>query len=451
MMIKKKLLIGVMSLFTLTACGGSDDGGAATPGGATAAISLSPLALDVPANAGSYTVEVSSSETDWTATTGAQWLSVTAMGTTATKGVLTIKVEANNGTASRSATVTVKSRNARTTLIVMQAQPMEVSATSVILHSAGETATIDVTATGDWTATSADSWLTAVRSGSGLAITASPNTTGAVRQSTVTVAQGTEKHNIAVLQDSPEVTAPSNVPEGYTLVWSDEFNQGSELSSDWRHEVQGPGWVNHELQTYVNGSAAGKRVTELVDGKLRITCFKSANTIYSGRVYAKPSTGWTYGYIEARIKLPRGKGTWPAFWMMPVNFKSWPADGEIDIMEEVGYHPNYVSSSLHANAHVHSNNTQVTHEMLCAGAESDYHVYAIQWTQQNITTYVDGKVQLSYDNRGLGRDDWPYDDPFYVILNLAWGGDWGAAGGGVDESALPATMLVDYVRVFQKK
>ncbi|MBQ8711383.1 MAG: BACON domain-containing protein, partial [Prevotella sp.] len=181
MMIKKKLLIGVMSLFTLTACGGSDDGGAATPGGATAAISLSPLALDVPANAGSYTVEVSSSETDWTATTGAQWLSVTAMGTTATKGVLTIKVEANNGTASRSATVTVKSRNARTTLIVMQAQPMEVSATSVILHSAGETATIDVTATGDWTATSADSWLTAVRSGSGLAITASPNTTGAVR------------------------------------------------------------------------------------------------------------------------------------------------------------------------------------------------------------------------------------------------------------------------------
>ena len=137
--------------------------------------------------------------------------------------------------------------------------------------------------------------------------------------------------------------------------------------------------------------------------------------------------------------------------MMPVNFKSWPADGEIDIMEEVGYHPNYVSSSLHANAHVHSNGTQVTHEMLCAGAEADYHVYAIQWTQDNITTYVDGKVQLSYDNRGLGRDDWPYDAPFYLILNLAWGGDWGAAGGGVDESALPATMLVDYVRVFQKK
>ena len=135
--------------------------------------------------------------------------------------------------------------------------------------------------------------------------------------------------------------------------------------------------------------------------------------------------------------------------MMPVNFHSWPGDGEIDIMEEVGVRPNYVSSSLHANAHVHSNGTQVTHEMLCEGAEDDFHVYAIRWTHENITTYVDGKVQLSYDNRGLGRDDWPYDDPFYVILNLAWGGDWGGMS-GVDESALPVTMKIDYVRVFQQ-
>ena len=135
--------------------------------------------------------------------------------------------------------------------------------------------------------------------------------------------------------------------------------------------------------------------------------------------------------------------------MMPVNFKSWPADGEIDIMEEVGGHANYVSSSLHANAHVHSNGTQVTHEMYLAGAEDDLHTYAILWTGENITTYVDGQVQLNYDNRGLGRDDWPYDDPFYVILNLAWGGSWGGTY-GIDENALPATMEIDYVRVFQK-
>ena len=118
-------------------------------------------------------------------------------------------------------------------------------------------------------------------------------------------------------------------------------------------------------------------------------------------------------------------------------------------MEEVGNNANYVSSSLHATSHVHSNGTQVTHEMKCEGAEDDFHTYAMEWTSKNITTYVDGKVQLSYDNRGLGRDDWPYDDPFYIIFNLAWGGSWGGAQ-GVNEADLPVTMEVDYVRVFQK-
>lgn len=254
------------------------------------------------------------------------------------------------------------------------------------------------------------------------------------------------------------------VPEGYELDWNDEFNGNSQtLSSDWTHEVKNSGWVNNERQNYVNGVVEGKRVTEIVDGVLHINCFLSpsgvkettgpnkGNTkVYSGRIYAHVNTGWTYGYIEARIKLPKGKGTWPAFWMMPVNFHSWPADGEIDIMEEVGVNPNYVSSSLHATDHVHSNNTQVTHEMYCAGAEDNFHIYAIEWTARNITTYVDGKVQLSYDNTGKGRSDWPYEDPFYIILNLAWGGDWGGWN-GVNEAALPTTMEVDYVRVYQKE
>jgi beta-glucanase (GH16 family) len=259
---------------------------------------------------------------------------------------------------------------------------------------------------------------------------------------------GNSRKSIAVSQ---EASIDSNAPEGYKLVWHDEFNSGSELNaSDWTHEVQNSGWVNHELQNYVNHTTPqGAKVTEVRNGKLRITALKENGKVYSGRVYAKVREGWTYGYIEASIKLPKGKGTWPAFWMMPVNFRSWPADGEIDIMEEVGYHPNYVSSSLHANAHVHTQGTQVTHEMLCEGAEDDFHTYAILWTADNITTYVDGQVQLSYDNTGKGRDDWPYDDPFFVIFNLAWGGDWGGSQ-GVDESALPTTMEVDYVRVFQK-
>ena len=282
-------------------------------------------------------------------------------------------------------------------------------------------------------------------------INVAANPTTSERTGSVIIMSGSARKTITVVQAAAS-QSPYNAPEGYQLVWNDEFDSGSELNgNDWTHEVKNAGWVNHELQNYVNHKTpGGKLVTEVRNGNLRITALKEEGKIYSGRVYAKVKEGWTYGYIEASIKLPKGKGTWPAFWMMPVNFTSWPADGEIDIMEEVGGHANYVSSSLHATAHVHSNGTQITHEMYCAGAEDDFHTYAILWTHENITTYVDGKVQLSYDNRGLGRDDWPYDDPFYVIFNLAWGGDWGGAY-GIDESALPATMEIDYVRVFQKK
>ncbi|MDY6302448.1 MAG: family 16 glycosylhydrolase [Bacteroidales bacterium] len=332
-----------------------------------------------------------------------------------------------------------------------------VSQDNINVPATGGTYSINVTTTGkEWGAyvdqdfITLDARNTTSQSGTLTVIVPSNPTTDA-RTGTVTIMSGSARKSIQVAQQAAEQAA-YYAPEGYSLVWHDEFDKGSELNADdWYHEVQNSGWVNHELQNYVNHKTPdGKLVTEVRNGHLRITALKENGKVYSGRVYAKRNTGWKYGYIEASIKLPKGKGTWPAFWMMPVNFRSWPADGEIDIMEEVGYHPNYVSSSLHANAHVHSNGTQVTHEMYCEGAEGEFHTYAIEWTAQNITTYVDGKVQLSYDNRGLGRDDWPYDDPFYVIFNLAWGGDWGGAQ-GVDEAALPVTMEVDYVRVFQKK
>ena len=340
---------------------------------------------------------------------------------------------------------------------------------SIETPAEGGTYTINVNTTGkEWNAYADQEFIivgaknTAAQTGT-LTVAVPANSTTSVRTGTITVMSGSARKSISVTQMAAE-ESPYYAPEGYQLVWQDEFdgNYGyapnengvprTELNPDyWTHEVKNAGWVNHELQNYVNHKTPeGKLVTELRNGKLRITALKENGKVYSGRVYAKVKEGWRYGYIEASIKLPKGKGTWPAFWMMPVNFRSWPADGEIDIMEEVGYHPDYVSSSLHANAHVHSNGTQVTHEMKCAGAEGEFHTYAILWTAKNITTYVDGKVQLSYDNRGLGRDDWPYDDPFYVIFNLAWGGDWGGAQ-GVDESALPATMEVDYIRVFQKK
>lgn len=334
---------------------------------------------------------------------------------------------------------------------------LTVSPESISAPAEGGTYTVNVSTTGqEWGTAVGNDFFTVKTQGTTaqagtLTITVPANPVAETRSGAVTVMSGSARKTVTVTQAAAEKAA-YYAPEGYYLVWQDEFNEGTELNKvDWTHEVQNSGWVNHELQNYVNHTTPkGRHVTELMDGKLLIHCFKEDGKIYSGRVYAHVKEGWKYGYIEASIKLPKGKGTWPAFWMMPVNFHSWPADGEIDIMEEVGYHPDFVSSSLHANAHVHSNNTQVTHEMYCKGAEGEFHTYAIEWTAQNITTYVDGKVQLSYDNKGLGRDDWPYNDPFYVIFNLAWGGDWGGSQ-GVDENALPVIMEVDYIRVFQKK
>lgn len=337
----------------------------------------------------------------------------------------------------------------------------------------GGEGTINVDASRDWSVFPSNNevWIS-ISPSSGTAgkaavkLTAKANDTYEPREAEITVKAGTERKYIKVKQEAAErpelgFDVPTVIKDkGYNLVWNDEFDEGTELnSSKWRHEVQGDHWVNNELQSYVNHtSPEGKNVTELKNGKLRINCFKEGKKIYSGRVYGNKGKGFKYGYIEASIKLPKGKGTWPAFWMMPcnenydpnsANYNPWPICGEIDIMEEVGYHPNYVSSSLHADGHVHSKGNPVTHEMYQAGAEGEFHTYSILWTADNITTYVDGKVQLSYDNNGKGKVDWPYNTPFYVILNLAWGGDWGGSQ-GVDEGALPVTMEVDFVRVWQK-
>ena len=325
-----------------------------------------------------------------------------------------------------------------------------------------------VASSGGWTATSegTDAWIKVAANNTSITtsivqIQVDANTTTAARTGIVAVKLADKQVNINVTQTGKTVTPIEGgemvVPEGYQLVWNDEFNEGSELNSnDWRHEVQKSGWVNDELQNYVNGSADGKRVTEVADGRLYIHCFKGSDgKIYSGRVYAHESEGWKYGIIEARIKLPKGKGTWPAFWMMPCNndfgANPWPKCGEIDIMEEVGVNPNRTSSSLHTESYNHVMNTQKTAERLTEGAEDGFHVYRLEWAEDHITTYVDGEKLLSFENDGKDNvATWPFNKPFYVILNLAWGGSWGGMN-GVDETVLPATMEVDYVRVFQKK
>ena len=338
-----------------------------------------------------------------------------------------------------------------------------VSQESISVPDAGGTYTISVTTTGkEWNAYADQDFITVeakntVAQSGTLTVTVPANPTTSARTGSVTVMSGIARKSINVTQAAAEKSA-YNAPEGYTLVWQDEFDSGLELNqNDWTHEVKNAGWVNNELQNYLNHKTPeGALVTQIKNGALHITALKENGKVYSGRVYAHVNEGWQYGYFEASIKLPKGKGTWPAFWMMPVgndwNTNPWPMCGEIDIMEEVGCVPNEVSSSIHTQDYNHTKNTQKTHAMTISKAEGEFHTYALLWTADEITTYVDGVVQLHVTKTALGsgHNQWPFHYAFYPIFNLAWGGDWGGMK-GVDDSALPCTMEVDYVRVFQKK
>lgn len=344
------------------------------------------------------------------------------------------------------------------------AAPISVSADNFNFTSEGGESHFTLTAPGEWDAVTSDSWIKLTKTGTlskeGRVDFKIENTSATSdRKGTITVLSGRSRAQITINQTgkTPEPVDPTiNVPDGYQLVWNDEFDGDVLNKSDWTHEVQSPYWVNNELQYYVNTAYDGKFVTEVSDGTLKINCFKATDgRICSGRIYAKVGSGWKYGIFEARIKLPKGKGTWPAYWMMPVNndwsVTPWPKCGEIDIMEEVGYHPNYTSSSIHCEAYNHMIGTQKTKERLTQGAQDEFHTYKLEWTDRYIRTYVDDKLLLDFANDGRGNiSTWPFNRAFYPILNLAWGGDWGGAQ-GVDENCLPATMEVDYIRVFQEK
>ena len=314
---------------------------------------------------------------------------------------------------------------------------------------------VNVKASGEWMAYASDGWIkvspqNSVEKTGILTVKVEANSTYDDREGTVTVKTGNTRQVVNVKQPGiprPAVDPTMKVPDGYEIDWYEEFS-GIALGADWTYEVKNAGWVNNEKQNYINGNG----VTEVSNGTLKINCKKMDGKVYSARIYANKNKGWKYGWVEARIKLPKGKGTWPAFWMMPVNASDgWPTCGEIDIMEEVGNNPNYTSSSIHCYSYNHTKGTQKTAERLTPGAEGEFHVYALEWTESYIQTYVDGNPLLHFDNDGAGnKNTWPFNKEFYVILNLAWGGDWGGAG-GIDESALPVTMEVDYVRVFKKK
>ncbi len=440
----------MMGLLNFTACGDPNAGPSDTQ---KAKIECSVEELIFPAAGGEQTFTVKCNR-EWTAFGDAEWISCDVTGSTEAQGSVKVSVQANPEGAARKSSVVVKSGTARVTIPLSQVEPLQVSKDKLFSSSKGETFIVDVKGAEGWTAESSAEWVKAEKSDSKtLKVTTSENKEKNGRKADVKVVLGKEVLTITVNQESAEESEIST-PEGYHLVWHDEFNEGTSLGKDWTHEVQPAGWVNNELQTYVREQVNGRRVTELVDGKLNIHCFKGTDgKIYSGRVYAKVNEGWLHGYFEARILLPSGKGTWPAFWMMPVNnnfsTNPWPDCGEIDIMEEVGVVPNEVSSSIHCKAYNHVIGTQKTAKRNIGTAESEFHVYACEWTADYLRFFVDGKELMTFRNEGKGKDSWPFTYPFYPILNLAWGGNWGGMN-GVDESALPITMKIDYIRVFQK-
>ncbi len=238
--------------------------------------------------------------------------------------------------------------------------------------------------------------------------------------------------------------------DDWTLVWSDEFDKpGLPDPSKWGYEV---GMLrNHELQYYTKERLENARVE---DGHLVIEGRKepyeqAQYTAASLRTKGKAS--WTSGRIAVRAKLPTGQGTWPAIWLLGEDQerRGWPACGEIDIMENVGFDPDVIHANIHTKRYNHVLKTNKGGKLTVPKPHADFHVYRLDWTQERMDFYVDDQKCFTYQNDGTGRDSWPFDQPHYLILNLAIGGDWGGRE-GVDDSIFPQKYYIDYVRVYQK-
>lgn len=236
--------------------------------------------------------------------------------------------------------------------------------------------------------------------------------------------------------------------DGMTLVWQDEFNYtGVPDTTKWKYQTGAGGWGNQEIQNYIDNST--KADTAIVkNGVLTIKAYKDGNQWKSARLNSKQS--WKYGYIEAKMKITDRKGAWPAFWMMPQKsvYGDWPKSGEIDIMENApGVADHKLFSSLHAEGHFGEHPVSIGGQVYDSNLSSEWHTVGVMWTAETITAFYDGKAVGSYTNNGR-REDWPYDQDFYIILNLAIGGNLGRTE-FVESLNGQAEFLIDYVRVYQ--
>jgi beta-glucanase (GH16 family) len=227
------------------------------------------------------------------------------------------------------------------------------------------------------------------------------------------------------------------------LVWADEFDGTQLNSSKWSYELGAGGWGNNEVQYYTDRADN----TVVSNGTLKIILRKESynNSPYtSARLISHGKFSFKYGKIEARAKLPAGGGTWPAIWMLGDNIfsgTSWPACGEIDIMEHVGNQLNKIFGTVHYGpsiaGHLSSGGT-----LTIANATTDFHIYTCDWSSTTIKFYVDNVLYHSFGNASGS----PFNDKFFLILNVAMGGNF---GGNIDANFSSAAMEVDYLRVYQ--
>lgn len=243
--------------------------------------------------------------------------------------------------------------------------------------------------------------------------------------------------------------------QDWRLVWSDEFDYtGLPDDTRWDYDVGGHGWGNQESQYYTRNRTQNARVE---NDRLIIEAHRenySGAQYTSARLVSRNKGDWLYGRIEVRAKLPTGRGTWPAIWMLPTDWiygnGGWPDNGEIDIMEHVGYDAGQIHATVHVNKYNHQRGNQRGGSITVADAQTAFHVYAIEWTAQQIDFFIDGTQYFQYRNEGVGWTSWPFDHPFHLILNIAIGGSWGGAQ-GIDNSIFPQRFEIDYVRVYENQ
>ncbi|MFO0887857.1 MAG: glycoside hydrolase family 16 protein [Isosphaeraceae bacterium] len=245
----------------------------------------------------------------------------------------------------------------------------------------------------------------------------------------------------------------------WKLVWNDEFDEpGLPSSERWDYET---GFVrNGEKQYYTRARKENARVE---NGLLVIEARKEkwkgtgrrGNEEHADYTSASLTTrgkaAWTYGRVEVRARLPKGRGTWPAIWMLGTNIGEvgWPTCGEIDIMEFVGYDPGVVHANVHTRKYNHAMKTGRGDRLKLPDASEAFHVYAVEWDRDRMDFYVDKQKLFTCRNDGQGVDGWPFDKDQYLILNLAIGGGWGGQK-GIDDTIFPARYEIDYVRIYQK-